>query len=136
MIGERFLDSQKNEESNEKGEYTVHIFDLSSDTDDKVVEIIDGFYNEEHATVFAHAYVRASVENCRIPGVSAQEVLDAWSAFGEDAKVIKKEENVWNSSDEIMSFVENEATPMECDWRSLDPRRLVDEDEFPEDDEE
>lgn len=130
------MDSQKNEDSGVKGEYTVHIFDLSSDADDKEVEVIDDFSSQEHAVVFAHAYVRASVERCRVPGVTVQEVLDAWSAFGEDAKVMEKEEEIWNSSDEIMSFVENEATAMECDWRSLDPRRLVDEDEFPEDDEE
>lgn len=130
------MDSQKNEEIGVKGEYTVHIFDLSSNADDKEVEVIDDFSSQEHATVFAHAYVRASVERCRVPGVTNQEVYDAWFAFGEDVKVMKKEEDIWNSSDEIMSFVENQATPMECDWRSLDPRRLVDEDEFPEDDEE
>lgn len=130
------MDSQKNEAGEVKSEYTVHVFDLSSDAEDKVVEIINDFYNEEHATVFAHAYVRASVERCRIPGATNQEIFDAWSAFGEDVKVMKKDEFVWNSSDEIMGFVENIATPMECDWRSLDPRRLVDEDEFPEDDEE
>ncbi|CAI3929155.1 unnamed protein product [Commensalibacter communis] len=130
------MDSQNNDDNHDKGEYKVHVFDLSSDAEDKVVEIIDGFYNEEHAIVFAHAYVRASVERCRIPGVTNQEIVDAWSAFGEDIKVMKKEETVWNSSDEIMSFVENVATPMECDWRSLDPRRLVEEDEFPEDDDE
>lgn len=130
------MDSQKNEESDVKGEYIIHVFDLSSDHEDKVVEIIDGFYNEEHAIVFAHAYVRASVERCRIPGGTNQEIFDAWSAFGEDVKVMKKEDEIWNSSDEIMSFVENQSTSMECDWRSLDPRRLVDEDEFPEDDKE
>ncbi|MDI2112231.1 hypothetical protein [Commensalibacter nepenthis] len=130
------MDSQNNDENIEKGECKVHVFDLSSDAEDKVVEIIDGFYNEEHAIVFAHAYVRASVENCRIHGATNQEIFNAWSAFGEDIKVMKKEEVVWSSSDEIMSFVENEATSMECDWRSLDPRRLVEEDEFPEDDEE
>ncbi|CAI3926427.1 unnamed protein product [Commensalibacter communis] len=130
------MDSQNNDDNHDKGEYKVHVFDLSSDAEDKVVEIIDGFYNEEHAIVFAHAYVRASVERCRIPGATNQEIVDAWSAFGEDIKVMKKEEIVWNSSDDIMSFVENVATPMECDWRSVDPRRLVEEDEFPEDDDE
>lgn len=129
------MDSQKKEESEIKGECHIHVFDLSRDDEDKVVEIIDDFYNVEHATVFAHAYVRASVERCRIPGATHQEIFDAWSAFGEDIKVMQKEEVIWESSGDIMRFVENVATPMECDWRMLDPRRLVDEDEFPEDNE-
>ncbi|MDI2090490.1 hypothetical protein [Commensalibacter oyaizuii] len=132
------MDHQKSEQKGSSEECVVHILDLSSEADDKVVEILSGFYNVEHANAFAHAYVRASVERCRIPAASSQEIFDAWSAFGEDAKVVaqdKADSQVWDSANEIMYFIENVATPMECDWRSIDPRRLVNEDDFPEDEE-
>lgn len=126
----------KQKDHEEEDKVVVHILDLSSDQKDKIAEIVTGFYNLEHANAFVKAYVRDSVERCRIPGATRQEVFDAWSAFGEDAEVINgSEEDKWSSSDFIMAFIENIASPMERDWRSLDPRRLVEDDEFLEDNE-
>ncbi len=115
-------------------EYMVYIFDLSNEHKDEVMEIVTGFYSLEHANAFAKSYVHDSVERCRISGASCQEIFDAWLAFGEDVKVINTENDEgWDSSDSIMMFIENTATPMERDWRALDPRRLIKEDEFFED---
>lgn len=132
---------QEQEETKRKdlsgSDYVVEVLDLSSDWKDSAAETIVGFYTLEHAKAFARAYVRDSIERCRIPGGSEAEILDAWSAFGEDARVVRVEGGVeWQSSDSIMMFIENKATLMERDWRKLDPRRLVEEDEFFEEDEE
>lgn len=112
----------------------MHILDLSSDADDKVVEVVINFFNADHANGFAQAYVRDSVERCRIPGASNQEIFEAWSMFGEDAKAIIIDGHGWESSPAIiMGFIEEVATPMQRDWRAFDPRRFFGEDEFPED---
>lgn len=130
------MQAQTDQDKTEQNKYIVHILDLSSDQKDKTAEIVTGFYNLEHANAFVKSYVRDSVERCRIPGATRQEIFDAWSAFGEDAKVINAEEGeAWNSADAIMMFIETAATSMERDWRSLDPRRLVEDDEFLEDEE-
>lgn len=135
MNGVNNLQNQEDQNKEDDREYNVQIFDLSSEQKNKVTEVVAGFYSLEHANAFAKTYVRDSVERCRIPGASRQEIFDAWSVFGEDAKVVDSQEKEnWDSSDSIMMFIENVATPMERDWRALDPRRLVEEDDFPEDD--
>ncbi|WP_256888816.1 hypothetical protein [Acidomonas methanolica] len=117
-------------------EWTVRIIDHSgaSEEDDNVVETISGFLDLPHANAFARAYVRDSIERCREGGATGRAVLEAWYAFGEDATVADSGVEGWTSADELDHFSEEPATPMERDWRSLDPRRLVqdDEDDAPE----
>jgi hypothetical protein len=73
------------------------------------------------------------VERCRVPGASAKDVLDAWFAFGEDAVVIDAGEGGWRSAAELGTFVDQRAGADECDWRSLDPRRMdLDDDDTEE----
>jgi hypothetical protein len=112
-------------------EWAVRIVDHSgaSEEDDDVVEEIRGFLDLPHANAFARAYVRDSVERCRQKGASGRDVLEAWYAFGEDAVVTDAGDAGWKSAGELDSFVATPATPMERDWRALDPRRLVEDDD-------
>ncbi|MFT8732249.1 MAG: hypothetical protein ABF752_10310 [Acetobacter fabarum] len=106
--------------------WKVRILDLSGGAEDNIVEEVGVFHDLAHANAFARAYVRDSVERCRTPGASAKDVLDTWTSFGEDAVVIDAEDDGWRSANELDDFTATPATPMERDWRMLDPRRLVD----------
>lgn len=126
--------------------WKVRILDLSGGAEDNFVEDVGVFHDLAHANAFARAYVRDSVERCRVPGASAKDVLDTWMSFGEDAVVLNTADmdaaivdaqaDSWRSANELDDFTATPATPMERDWRALDPRRLIDgEDILLEDDE-
>ncbi|MDF7674375.1 hypothetical protein PT277_03130 [Acetobacteraceae bacterium ESL0709] len=120
-------------------EWVVRIIDQSGATDDGTVEEVKGFLDLAHANAFARAYVRDSIERCRVPGASSREVLESWFSFGENAEVLEAGDEGWKASPELDDFVSSPATVMERDWRSLDPRRLIEEDipfEGQEDDDE
>jgi hypothetical protein len=106
------------------GAYSVRIMDLSGGNGSDPVETIKGFRTLEHANGFARRYVRDSVERCRAAGMSADDVIGAWFAFGEDAEVLGSAEGAWRSAPELRDFA---ARPVrdaeERDWRALDPRR-------------
>jgi hypothetical protein len=110
------------------GGWRVRILDLSADSQDRVVEEIDGFLTLMQANAFARRYVRDSVERCRAQGLSTKEVLEAWFAFGEDAEVVDAGDSGWRSATELGDFVDNPAGAEERDWRALDPRRDEPED--------
>lgn len=130
---EKTVKAQKDAETG----WVVRILDQSGATDDGMVEEVKGFLDLMHANAFARAYVRDSVERCRLPGAAGRDVLESWFSFGENAEVVDAGDDGWKSSTELDDFASNPATPMERDWRALDPRRLVDEDEIagPPDDE-
>ena len=118
--------------------WSVRIIDLSGASEDDTVEVVKDFIDLMHANAYARAYVRDSIERCRVPGATSREVLESWMAFGENAEVVDAGDDGWKSSTELDDFVANRATPMERDWRAIDPRRLVDDDEIagpPDDDE-
>jgi hypothetical protein len=106
------------------GGYAVRIMDLSGSNGSEPVETIKGFRTLEHANGFARRYVRDSLERCRVAGMSPDEVINAWFAFGEDAEVVGGAEGAWRSAPELESFA---AEPLregeERNWRALDPRR-------------
>lgn len=110
--------------------WKVRILDLSGGAENNIVEDIGIFHDLAHANAFARAYVRDSVERCRTPGASAKDVLETWTSFGEDAIVVDAGEDGWRSANELDDFTATPATPMERDWRMLDPRRLVDGEEI------
>ncbi|CEF56955.1 hypothetical protein [Acetobacter ghanensis] len=110
--------------------WKVRILDLSGGAEDNIVEEVGVFHDLAHANAFARAYVRDSVERCRTPGASAKDVLSVWMSFGEDAVVIDAQEDGWHSANELDDFTATPATPMERDWRTLDPRRLIDAEEI------
>ena len=106
------------------GGYAVRIMDLSGGNGSDPVETIKGFRTLEHANGFARRYVRDSLERCRTAGMSAEQVVAAWFAFGEDAEVLGAAEGAWRSGPELRDFA---ARPVrdgeERNWRALDPRR-------------
>lgn len=107
----------------------VRILDNSGGAEEGIVEEIKDFQDLAHANAYARAYVRDSIERCRVGGAAAREVLEAWFSFGEDAIVVEAGDDGWKSASELEDFAANPATPMERDWRTLDPRRLVEDDE-------
>ncbi|MFC0407786.1 hypothetical protein [Roseomonas elaeocarpi] len=113
-----------------EGGYAVRIRDLSGGNGAEPVETVRGFESLTHANAFARRYVRDSVERCRSPGMSADDVLAAWFAFGEDADVLGAGGEGWTSGAEVRSFSERRPTDAEeRNWRALDPRRINAEDD-------
>jgi hypothetical protein len=106
-----------------RGGWRVRILDLSGGAQDNITEEVAGFDTLMHANAFARCYVRDSIERCRVPGMSAKDLLEAWFAFGEDAIVVDADEAGWKSATELGDFVDHLASAEERDWRSLDPRR-------------
>ncbi|MCU0985378.1 MAG: hypothetical protein MUC89_10615 [Acetobacteraceae bacterium] len=120
-----------------EGGWVVRIRDLSADdpASPEAVEDVAGFATLMHANAFARRYVRDSVERCRVPGATAEEVAADWHAFGEDAEVADAAEAGWKSASELSHFAANPAPAgdEERDWRSLDPRRDEGDDEDDDD---
>ncbi|PZW41368.1 hypothetical protein C8P66_12176 [Humitalea rosea] len=117
------------------GDFAVTIKDLSGGNGAEAVETIRGFTTLAHANAFARRYVRDSVERCRSRGMSADEVLAAWFAFGEDAEVTGAEGAGWTSGAEIKAFAAASPTdPEDRAWRAIDPRRIAQEDDDDADD--
>ncbi len=106
-----------------EGGWRVRILDLSADSADNVLEIVSGFPTLMQANAFARRYVRDSVERCRLPGATPNEVLEAWFAFGEDAELVDEDEQGWRSANELHDFAARPGEEEERDWRALDPRR-------------
>lgn len=111
--------------------FRIRILDLSGASEDNIVEEIKGFPTLMHANAFARAYVRDSVELCRVPGASTREILSAWFAFGEDAEVVDAGDQGWRSANELDDFAAHPASEIERDWRALDPRTDEDGPEAP-----
>ncbi len=111
-----------------EGGFRVRIVDLSGASEDNIVEEIKGFATLMHANAFARAYVRDSVERCRVAGASSRDVLSSWFAFGEDAQIAGADEQGWRSATELEDFAAHPASEIERDWRALDPR-LAEDDE-------
>ncbi|GBR46774.1 hypothetical protein [Neokomagataea thailandica] len=110
--------------------WNVRIIDHSGASEGDTVEEVKDFMDLAHANAYARAYVRDSIERCRVPGATNKEVLESWFAFGENAEVLDAGDDAWKSSTELEDFAANPATLLERDWRSIDPRRLVDDDEI------
>lgn len=113
-----------------QGGWRVRILDLSGGAEDNISEEIGGFATLMLANAFARRYVRDSLERCRRPSLSPEQVIEAWFAFGEDAEVLESGEAGWRSATELKDFSERKASAEERDWRALDPRN----DEGDEDD--
>ncbi|HWL81550.1 MAG TPA: hypothetical protein VNR89_11385 [Roseomonas sp.] len=108
-----------------QGGFSVQIRDLSGGNGAEPVETIRGFQTLAHANGFARRYVRDSIERCRAPGLTPDEVLAAWFAFGEDAEVVGTAGQGWTSGNEIRDFAADPVRDSEeRNWRVLDPRRM------------
>jgi hypothetical protein len=112
----------------------VLIRDLSGANGSDPIEVVRGFTSLAHANAFARRRVRDSVEICRGPGMSPEQVRDAWFAFGEDAEVLGVSEGAWTSGSELAAFVAIRCKDREeRNWRVLDPRNDIDNDEADDD---
>ena len=118
------------------GGWVVRIRDLSADGDDDAYEDVPGFPTLMHANAFARAYVRDSLERCRVADATPEEVASDWHAFGEDAEVLDAGAQGWSSATELALFAEHPAPSdsSERDWRGLDPRRRPSDDDEDDDD--
>jgi hypothetical protein len=119
----------------------VRIRDLSDPDAAEATEVVRGFLSLAHANEFAKRYVRDSVERCRVPRATAAEVTAAWFAFGEDAVVAGLSEDhqgeVWQSANDLPSFAAAPPRDREAlNWRMLDPRRMEEEEDNDEGEEE
>lgn len=111
----------------------VRIRDLSGANGSEPIEVVRGFSSLAHANAFARRRVRDSVEICRAPGMSADQVRDAWFAFGEDAEVEGAGEGAWRSGSELAAFVATRCRDgEERNWRVLDPRNDGDDADWEE----
>ncbi len=104
------------------GGWRVRILDLSGGAEDNIVEDVPGFATLMQANEFARRYVRDSIERCRAPGLTAQDVLAAWFAYGEDAEVLESGDAGFRSAPNLPEFSEHPATAEDRNWRALDPR--------------
>ncbi|WP_431304552.1 hypothetical protein [Sediminicoccus sp. BL-A-41-H5] len=119
----------------------VRIRDLSDPEGEDSVEVVRGFISLAHANEFAKRYVRDSVERCRVPRATAAEVTAAWFAFGEDAGVSGLGEDhqgeVWQSANDLPAFAAAPPRDREAlNWRMLDPRRMEEDEDDGEGEEE
>ena len=110
---------------------SVRILDLSGANGAEPVEEVRGFGSLGHANTFARRYVRDSIERLPRPRPRRPaKVLETWFAFGEDAEVTGAAEGAWSSKTELKDFSERPLREGEQrDWRAIDPRRAVDEEE-------
>ena len=58
-----------------------------------------------------------------------KDLLEAWFAFGEDAEIVDLPDGAWRSANELGDFADRPAGEEERDWRSLDPRAALDDDD-------
>ena len=114
-----------------EGGWKVRIIDLSGAEmdDDDVVEEIPGFPTLMQANEFARRYVRDSIERCRAPGTKGAEVIELWRSFGEDAYVVDAGEGTWRAEAELEAFAAAKAPSEDRNWRALDPRGDVADDD-------
>ena len=107
-----------------EGGWKVRIIDLSGAEmdDDDIVEEIPGFPTLMQANEFARRYVRDSVERCRAPGTTGEDVIQLWRSFGEDAYVVDGGDATWRAEADLADFAAARARGEERNWRALDPR--------------
>jgi hypothetical protein len=56
--------------------------------------------------------------------MAAEDVLEAWFAYGEDVEVVGAGDAAWKSATELHDFAATRAADAEeRNWRVLDPRR-------------
>jgi hypothetical protein len=112
----------------------VRIRDLSGASGSEPSEVVRGFTSLAHANAFARRYVRDSIERCRAPGMTPEQLREAWFAFGEDAEVEGVGEGAWRSGTELAAFLAARCRDAEeRNWRVLDPRNDPGDDDEPDD---
>jgi len=96
--------------------YAVRILDMAHYPDSEHEMLIEGFPSLVLATEYARRRVWASVEECRSPNSSREQIRRSWWLFGEDAIVIGGD---YAGSHEIDFFVDHPAGPVQRDWKAI-----------------
>lgn len=102
--------------------YTVMTIDRFHVPDDDAASFYRGFPTAELAIEFARRWTRDSLEDHRKPGTARAEVRSLWSQFGEHAVVRGPGDpgpRVYDSCDEVESFLDHPATAEERDWKAI-----------------
>jgi len=103
------------------------VFDHWDYPDDDCMDWVSGFPTFESARDYARARTRASVEECRKPGQTPEQLRQAWGSFGECCSVYvvgADGQRCYNGRDEIDFFVSHAATATETDWATIEPPRV------------
>ena len=82
---------------------------------------IDGFASVDTATQYAKRRTRASVEELRHPGQTAESLRGDFLLFGETATVFAHGVEHYRASDDIDHFIAHPAQDDERDWMELSP---------------
>lgn len=89
--------------------------------------LVEGFPTQDVAVEYARRRTWSSVEQFREPGLSPEQVLARWRAFGEDCRVVGPEGVLYVASSEMDRFLAEPLPPHQRDWVNL-YRSLLPED--------
>jgi len=101
-------------------DFSVLVFDMACNGEPDGERRVCGFSSVEAARIYAETRVRASLEELRKPGQSEAELRSLWYLYGEDCSVLG---DSWKGHEQIDFYIAIPATPDECDWAALTPRR-------------
>lgn len=99
--------------------YSVLVLDMARSHDDDDNRAVDGFASEAAARAYAEARTRASVEELRGDGNSADAIRRLWYLYGEDCLVVG---GAYRGSDALDGYIATPADPNTLDWPALTPR--------------
>lgn len=100
--------------------FSVLVFDKARMAEPDGERLVPGFATLAAATDYAVARVRASVEELRGQRSGAAELKALWQIYGEECVVVGE---AVRAGDLIDLFIAEPASPAECDWTALAPRR-------------
>jgi hypothetical protein len=98
--------------------FAVLVLDMAHTGEDDDGRVIDGFATFEAARAYAEARTRASVEELRSAGQSADQLRSLWHLYGEDCLVLG---GGYSGRDHLDAYIANPASEAEADWASLTP---------------
>jgi hypothetical protein len=98
--------------------FSVLVFDMAHTGDDDGEHRVNGFATLADAREYARRRTRASIEELRKPEMTAAELRELWTLFGEDCSVLG---DSYCGSSELGHFIAEPAGTGECDWPLLAP---------------
>jgi hypothetical protein len=98
--------------------FAVLVLDMAHTGEDDDGRVIDGFASFADARAYAEARMRASVEELRSAGQSADQLRSLWHLYGEDCLVLG---GGYSGRDQLDGYIANPAGAAEIDWASLSP---------------
>lgn len=99
--------------------WSVLVFDMARTGEPDGERIVSGFDSLAAASAYAEARMRASVEELRGRGTSADELRRLWHIYGEDCVVLGEPRD----DGRLDRCIAEPAGAQDCDWASLAPKR-------------